>query len=127
MSSHRVCRAFRSSWRILLERIEDLGNRTIQLRVPAVDHQRWIVQDFDIRVNAIVFHSPHTVDVVEREGRHRQPAAVNQRRTSRIADQSTPGARTDQWPEARGTEVVGECIATLTAPRIDQHHFRTDL
>src|SRR5437868_5142785 len=59
----------------------------------------------NIGSDTVVFHVPFALGVVEGEARRGDPAAIEQRRITANADQSTPGARAYQRPDMVEAEI----------------------
>src|SRR6478672_3357398 len=112
--------------RALAEQLHCLLHRTLELRIPALQHLLGGVLDFDIRRDTLVLDRPLAVHVVERESWSRYAAAVDRRRNADRADEATPRARADQRAKLPLLEHVGKRVTARARRLVHDHHLRAE-
>src|SRR5690606_8103210 len=89
--------------------------------VGSVLHVGGVVDDFDIRIDAVAFDAPGAVVFIEAEGGDGGVAAIDEAGVAGDADESAPGAGADEFAEAGLLEVIGESIAARAGGAVDEH------
>src|SRR5262249_11047486 len=79
----------------------------------------------DVRRPARVCARPFPLEVVERQGRRSDAAAVNRRGNDESADQPAPGPRPHERPDLPQSEIIWKRVSTRAGRLVDDHHFGT--
>src|SRR5262245_39197932 len=90
----------------------------VRLAVPSLRPLRRVFIDGDVWIDAVALSEPLAFDVEHPEGRHRDTAAVGERRRSADADEAAPGASADERTKSGLTEVEGKRVASRSAPAV---------
>src|SRR3989442_567342 len=80
---------------IAFEFVEQFLDGAVELGVFAFGHQRWIIDDCDVGIDAVAFDNPITLSAINAKGRDADRAIVDQAGRASHADQTAPGAGTD--------------------------------
>ena len=95
---------------ITFDFVEHVLYRGVKLWIAPVDHERGVVDNLDIRVDAVSFHGECAVGLVKRDERYRQSCSVDQRGISGDADYAAPGTHADEFSQTGLAEKIREYV-----------------
>ncbi len=104
--------------RDLLEHVLDGG---IELGITTTDHQRGIINHFDVRVGAVAFDSPRAVVLIETERGSADEAVIDKAGVAGKAHETAPRSHANELADSGLLEQPGEHVAAGTRHAIDEH------